>query len=85
MTIPTILLSVLFYSLFLANWKEELQKYISPDNIPEYYGGTRCEPDVFCSNYVRMYVHVNMHVFMWPGLQESTIWVQKIAIIFALS
>ena len=64
MTILTVLLAILFYSLFLANWKEELQKYISPDNIPEYYGGTRCEPDIFCSNYVRMYVHVNMHVFM---------------------
>jgi len=36
----------------LASWKEELQKYISPDNLPEYYGGTRREPDPTCSKYV---------------------------------
>ncbi|XP_065898687.1 SEC14-like protein 2 isoform X2 [Dysidea avara] len=37
-----------------ANWKEELQKYISPDNLPEFYGGTRREPDPTCSKYIKM-------------------------------
>ena len=30
----------------------EVQKYISPDQLPEAYGGTRCEPDPYCSRYV---------------------------------
>ena len=34
------------------NWQEELQKYISPDQLPQAYGGTRCEPDPYCSDYV---------------------------------
>ena len=34
------------------NWKEELQKYISPDQLPQAYGGTRCEPDPYCTDYV---------------------------------
>ena len=34
------------------NWKEELQKYISPDQLPQAYGGTRCEPDPYCTNFV---------------------------------
>ena len=35
-----------------GNWKEGLQKYISPHQLPQVYGGTRCEPDPCCSNYV---------------------------------
>jgi len=46
--------------LYLANWKEELQKYISPDNLPEYYGGTRREPDAICSNYVCVYTYIRI-------------------------
>ena len=46
------------YCCTLASWKEELQKYISPDNLPEYYGGTRREPDPTCSKYVCMYCSI---------------------------
>lgn len=36
-----------------ANWKEELQKYIDADNLPEYYGGTGCnDKDPKCSSKV---------------------------------
>jgi hypothetical protein len=35
-----------------SNWKEELQKYIDPDNLPEMYGGNRREPDAECSDYI---------------------------------
>lgn len=38
-----------------ADWKEDLQKYISPDQLPQVYGGTRCEPDPWCSDYVCKY------------------------------
>ena len=34
------------------DWKEELQKYVAPDQLPQAYGGTRCEPDPCCSDYV---------------------------------
>ena len=40
------------YSCFAANWKEELLQYISPDQLPQAYGGTRCEPDPMCTNFV---------------------------------
>jgi len=59
----------LYYCCTLASWKEELQKYISPDNLPEYYGGTRREPDPTCSKYVCTksvyYMHngVEMYIF----------------------
>lgn len=46
---------VVLYMLVLhcvANWKEELQKFVSPDNLPEFYGGIRREPDPTCSKYV---------------------------------
>ncbi len=36
----------------VGNWQEELQKYISPDQLPQAYGGTRCEPDPWCSDHV---------------------------------
>ena len=42
----------LFQLLTLDNWKQELQKYISPDQLPQVYGGTRCEPDAWCTDYV---------------------------------
>ena len=35
-----------------ASWSEDLQKYIHPDQLPEYYGGTRREPDAKCSDKV---------------------------------
>ena len=40
------------YFLYLGNWKDELQKYISPDQLPAMYGGNRYEPDAECSNYI---------------------------------
>ena len=36
----------------LGDYKEVLLKYISPDQLPEAYGGTRCEPDPYCTKYV---------------------------------
>ena len=36
----------------LGDYKEVLQKYISPDQLPMAYGGTRCEPDPYCTKYV---------------------------------
>ena len=44
--------STMWYQFFAGNWKEGLQKYISPDQLPQAYGGTRCEPDPWCTNYV---------------------------------
>ena len=43
------------------NWKEELQKYISPDQLPQAYGGTRCEPDPYCTNFVSFQSHSLAH------------------------
>ena len=37
---------------FAANWQEVVHKYISPDQMPQAYGGTRCEPDPWCTDYV---------------------------------
>ena len=44
----------------IGNWKEELQKYISPDQLPQAYGGTRCEPDPYCSNYVNLSLSLSL-------------------------
>uniref|UniRef100_A0A4X1VBA2 SEC14 like lipid binding 2 n=1 Tax=Sus scrofa TaxID=9823 RepID=A0A4X1VBA2_PIG len=33
------------FPLLLANWKEVLLKYISPDQVPVEYGGTMTDPD----------------------------------------
>ena len=35
-----------------GDYKEVLLKYISPDQLPEAYGGTRREPDPYCTKYV---------------------------------
>ena len=35
-----------------GNWQEELQKYIHPDELPQAFGGNRCEPDPQCTAYV---------------------------------
>jgi hypothetical protein len=35
-----------------SDYKEVLLKYISPDQLPEAYGGTRCEPDPYCTKYI---------------------------------
>ncbi len=45
-------LSVCMSPLCVGNWQEELQKYINPDQLPQAYGGTRCEPDPWCSDHV---------------------------------
>ena len=42
--------------LCAANWQEELHKYISPDQLPQAYGGTRCEPDPWCTDYVSIHI-----------------------------
>ncbi|XP_065891180.1 SEC14-like protein 2 [Dysidea avara] len=54
-----------------ASWKEELQKYISPDNLPEYYGGTRREPDPTCSKYIQMGGDVPEKYFLTNCLENS--------------
>ena len=35
-----------------GNWQEVLLEHISPDQLPQAYGGTRCEPDPYCTDYV---------------------------------
>ncbi len=40
------------FCFLVDNWQEELQKYINPDQLPQAYGGTRCEPDPWCSDHV---------------------------------
>jgi len=32
-------------SVSSANWKELLQKYIDPEELPVYYGGKLTDPD----------------------------------------
>ena len=34
------------------NWRTELQKYIAPDQLPVVFGGTCCDPDPQCTNFV---------------------------------
>lgn len=43
---------LLYLFMCAGNWQEEIQKYISPDELPQAYGGNRCEPDPLCTNYV---------------------------------
>ncbi|KAL5479687.1 hypothetical protein EMCRGX_G023244 [Ephydatia muelleri] len=42
------------FVLLGANWREEILQYISPEQLPQVYGGTRCEPDPACSNFINM-------------------------------
>jgi hypothetical protein len=37
---------------FKGNLKEEMQKYISLDELPAMYGGNRMEPDPECTAYI---------------------------------
>ena len=39
--------------LYLGNLREEISKYISPDQLPALYGGDRYEPDAECSDYIQ--------------------------------
>ena len=49
-----------------GNWQEELQQHISPDQLPQAYGGTRCEPDPRCTDYVsNYYITVFLQVQTW--------------------
>ncbi|XP_064396571.1 SEC14-like protein 4 [Halichondria panicea] len=36
-----------------SNWREELQKYVAPEQLPQDFGGTRCEPDPECTDHIR--------------------------------
>ena len=38
--------------MYIGNLKEEIQKYISLDQLPGMYGGERFEPDAECSDYI---------------------------------
>ena len=40
------------YKLTMLTDLDELKKYISPDQLPAAYGGTRYEPDPYCTKYV---------------------------------
>ena len=51
-----------------ANWKEELQEYISPDQLPQAYGGTRCEPDPMCSDFVSFLGGERCKFYLLPTL-----------------
>ena len=42
----------------IGNWKEKLQEYIDPDQIPVYWGGTQTDPDG--DPYCRSKVSVNI-------------------------
>ena len=42
-----------YYNIIVGNWQDVLQQYISPDQLPAMYGGTRYEPDAQCSKYIR--------------------------------
>ena len=44
--------NVWLVSTATGNWPEELQKYIHPDQLPQAFGGNRCEPDPQCTAYV---------------------------------
>ena len=35
-----------------GNWREELQTYVAPEQLPQDFGGTRCEPDPECTDHV---------------------------------
>eukprot|EP00731_Ephydatia_muelleri_P025329 Em0017g412a len=48
------------FVLLGANWREEILQYISPEQLPQVYGGTRCEPDPACSNFVSPFRKINM-------------------------
>ena len=37
-----------------GDYQETLHQYISPDQLPQAYGGTRCEPDPYCTQYVSL-------------------------------
>jgi hypothetical protein len=39
--------------LYTDNLREEMQKYISLDQLPAMHGGDRYEPDAQCSRYIR--------------------------------
>ena len=43
---------ITFHQMTTRRWV--LLKYISPDQLPEAYGGTRCEPDPYCTKYVSL-------------------------------
>ena len=51
-----------------GNWKEELQQYISPDQLPQAYGGTRCEPDPWCTDHVSLPLDVEMICDVYSSL-----------------
>ena len=43
---------ILYSPQYTGSDLSEVQEYISPDQLPEAYGGTRCEPDPYCTKYV---------------------------------
>ena len=53
-------------ALASGDWQEEIQAYISPDNLPQAYGGTRCEPDSWCTGYVSI-------IYGYDGYQARSV------------
>lgn len=43
-----------------ANWKEVLQKYVAPDQLPIVYGGTMTDPngDPYCKTMVSTFTEI---------------------------
>ena len=63
-----------------GNWKEELQKYISPDQLPVMYGGTRQEPDDQCSNYLRQGGNVPPRFYLTNQTETSRDEMERITV-----
>lgn len=49
----------IFYSP-AANWKEVLQKYVAPDQLPIIYGGTMTDPNgnPYCKTMVSIFTEM---------------------------
>ena len=55
-----------------GNWQEVLREHISPDQLPQAYGGTRCEPDPYCSDYVRHFLFITHPTLFYKHLSLSS-------------
>ncbi len=47
----------LYYS-YADDFQEVLLNHIAPEHLPQALGGTRCEPDPWCTDYVRIVTYV---------------------------
>ncbi|XP_078522129.1 SEC14-like protein 2 [Lissotriton helveticus] len=56
-----------------ANWKEELVKYIAPENLPVYYGGSLTDPDgdPTCKSKINYGGEIPKNYYMWDQLNVT--------------